>query len=183
VKREFLRNLPNLLSVARLLAAPALFWFLWSESWRPALAVLACAAITDALDGFVARRFDAASRAGEILDPVADKVLISGAFLGLALNGGVEKWLAGLVVGRDALILLVACGGLLRASRRRFPPSLLGKASTIFQAVFLIALVAALASAFPQSVLAPLKWSTAAFTALSGADYARRTLVKPLAGD
>lgn len=175
-----MKQLPNLLSLARLLAAPVLFWLLWSERWRPALAVLAGAAVTDALDGLAARRFDAASRAGEILDPVADKVLMGAAFLALALNGGVEKWLAGLVVGRDALILLVASGGLLRASRRRFPPSLLGKASTIFQAAFLIALVAALASAFPQSVLAPLKWSTAAFTALSGADYARRTFAKPV---
>jgi cardiolipin synthase (CMP-forming) len=175
------KRLPNLLSVARLLAAPVLFWFLWSERWRPALAVLAGAAITDALDGFAARRFDAASRAGEILDPVADKVLMGGAFLALALNGRIEKWLTGLVVGRDALILLVASSVLLRASRRRFPPSLLGKASTIFQAAFLIALVTALASAFPQSVLAPLKWSTAAFTALSGADYARRTFAKPVA--
>jgi cardiolipin synthase (CMP-forming) len=181
--RQFLRSLPNLLSVARLLAAPGLFWLLWSERWRPALAVLAGAAVTDVLDGWAARRFGAASRAGEILDPVADKVLMGGAFLALALNGRVEKWLAGLVVGRDALILLVASGGLLLASRRRFPPSLLGKASTIFQAVFLIALVAALASAFPQSVLAPLKWCAAGLTALSGADYARRTLVKPIAGE
>lgn len=178
-----MKHLPNLLSVARLLAAPVLFWFLWSERWRPALAVLAGAAVTDALDGLAARRFDAASRTGEILDPIADKVLMGAAFLALALNGAVEKWLAGLVVGRDALILLVASGGLLRASRRRFPPSLLGKASTMFQAAFLIALVAALASAFPQSVLAPLKWSTAVFTALSGADYARRTLGRPVAGD
>lgn len=171
-----MKHLPNLLSAARLAAAPFLFFLLWRQYWGWALWVIAFAALTDALDGFAARRLNAASRSGEVLDPVADKVLLSGAFLALAMNGAIEVWLAALVIGRDALILAMAGVGLIRSRSSRFPPSIWGKASTVFQALFIVALAGSLASAVPGVLLAILKWMTAALTVWSGIDYARRVV-------
>jgi cardiolipin synthase len=167
------RHLPNLLSVTRLAAAPFVFILLWKQWWGWGLWVLIVAALTDALDGFIARRLGAASRSGEIVDPIADKALLSGAFLAMVLNGSIELWLAALVIGRDVLILLLG-GALMRATGRRFPPSIWGKASTILQALFILALVGSLASAVPGVILEILKWGMAALTAWSGIDYARR---------
>ena len=169
-----MKNLPNALSAARLVLAPVLFVFLWRQYWGWALWVIAFAALTDALDGLVARRFHAATRTGEVLDPIADKILLGGAFVAMALNGSIEVWLALLVIGRDVLILTMAGGALARSSDRRFPPSIWGKASTVFQVLFILALVANLAAALPGAVLSVLKWTMAALTAWSGIDYARR---------
>jgi CDP-diacylglycerol--glycerol-3-phosphate 3-phosphatidyltransferase len=146
---------------------------LWKQYWGWGLWILLFAALTDALDGFLARRFKAASRAGEVLDPIADKVLLSGAFFAMVLNGAVEIWLAALVIGRDVLILALG-GALIRTTGRRFPPSIWGKASTLLQALFVVALIGTLTSAVPGALLAILKWGAAALTAWSGIDYARR---------
>ena len=155
------------------MAASVVFVLLWKQYWGWGVLVLIFAALTDALDGFIARHFGVASRGGEILDPVADKALLSGAFLAMVLNGSIELWLAALVIGRDLLILLLG-GALMRTTGRRFPPSIWGKASTILQALFILALVGTLAAAVPGLVLTILKWATAALTAWSGIDYARK---------
>jgi len=171
-----LKYVPNLLSIIRLAAAPFVFVLLWKQYWGWGLWLLIFAALTDVADGFAARRLQVSSRTGEVLDPIADKVLLSGAFLAMALNGSIELWLAILVVGRDVLILAISGGVLARSSGRRFPPSLWGKASTVLQALFISALVANLASAVPGPVVTVLKYLMAALTAWSGIDYARNAM-------
>jgi cardiolipin synthase len=166
------KYVPNLLSLMRLASAPLLFYLLLKQDWIWALWLIALAALTDALDGWLARRLGANSRPGEVLDPIADKALLSGAFLALTWTGAVELWLAGLVIGRDVLILAMAGRTLLHASSRRFPPSQWGKASTVFQALFVVVLVATLAGAMFAPIVAVLKWGTAGLTSLSGVDYA-----------
>ncbi|MBV8842973.1 MAG: CDP-diacylglycerol--glycerol-3-phosphate 3-phosphatidyltransferase [Bryobacterales bacterium] len=169
-----MKHLPNLLSIARLVLAPFVFVLLWKQYWGWALWLLILAALTDVLDGFFARRLRVTSRRGEVLDPIADKVLLSGAFLAMVLNGSIEAWLAAIVIGRDVLILSFTGGALARSAGRRFPPSLWGKISTFFQALFVLAVAANLASAVPGSIVSILKWATAVFTIVSGVDYARR---------
>jgi CDP-diacylglycerol--glycerol-3-phosphate 3-phosphatidyltransferase len=167
------KSIPNLLSLARLAAAPYLFLVLWHRQWSSALAVIVFAAVTDFLDGFLARRWQVNSAFGEALDPIADKALLSGAFVALWLAGSIEGWLAGVVLGRDALILLFAGVVLLVSKdRRRFPPSQLGKISTGMQ----IALVIAIAMQVPAAIIEILKWATVALTAGSGIDYAGTAL-------
>jgi cardiolipin synthase (CMP-forming) len=166
-----IRSLPNLLSLARLAIAPYLFWLLWRGHFNAALAAIVVAGITDGLDGYLARRLQVSSRAGEILDPIADKVLLSGAFVALWLNGSVEGWLAAIIFGRDALILVAAGVALLFAkSPRRFPPSIWGKLSTIAQ----VALVMTLAARLPEPVSGIVKWTTAVLTVGSFVHYAWR---------
>ena len=163
--------LPNLLTGARLAAAPYLFWLLWSRQWALAFAVMVFAAFTDFLDGYCARRWSGHSRVGEVFDPIADKVLLSGAFVALWLAGAVETWLAVVVLGRDVLILLVGGGAMLLTRKSyRFPPSMLGKVSTGFQ----IALVIAIVLQTPAWVVGTLTWATAALALMSGVGYGRR---------
>jgi cardiolipin synthase (CMP-forming) len=171
-----IQSLPNLLSIARLAIAPYLFWALWRGHFSAALVAILVAGITDGLDGYLARRLKVSSRTGEVLDPIADKVLLSGAFVALWLSGLLEGWLASIILGRDALILLAAgvTLGLSRKSRskapRRFPPSIWGKLSTIVQ----VALVVTLAARLPEPLLGIVKWTTAALTVVSFIHYSWR---------
>jgi len=173
---QMVKHLPNLLTFARLALAPYLFLLLWRREYRPVLALFLIVAITDALDGWIARTFDAASRLGAYLDPVADKILLSGIFLMLALSGAIEVWLAVLVLGRDLLILLAALWLYLVKTLRSFPPSPWGKASTFAQIAFVVAVVTHLAGFVSVQVALPFEWATVAFTVWSGVDYARRAV-------
>lgn len=155
--------------------APFLFILIRQEHFGWALALFLAAGISDALDGAAARKLGAQSRFGEVLDPVADKLLLSGVIFVLAMEGYVDWWLAGVVFGRDLLILLFAAGVLvLSKSRRRFPPSPLGKASTLMQILFVLAILGFLAGITPVFLVPVFKWLTAALTVLSAGDYARR---------
>jgi cardiolipin synthase (CMP-forming) len=163
--------LPNLLSLVRLALAPYLFWALWREHFNAALIVILVAGVTDGLDGYLARKLRVSSRTGEVLDPIADKVLLSAAFIALWLDGYLEGWLAAIILGRDALILLAAGVTLLLSRRqKRFPPSTWGKLSTIVQ----LALVVTLAARLGQPLLGVVKWTTAALTIISFVHYSWR---------
>lgn len=165
-----MKHLPNLLSAARLAMAPWVIVLILRGDSTTVLLWFAIAAVTDALDGFLARRMGVESAAGQILDPVADKVLLSGVFVALAVVAAIPWWLAWLVLGRDALILLFAAGTLLFTKvRRNFPPTIWGKLSTIGQMIFVLAVVMKLAV-----IVTPLLWLTAFLTAWSALDYARR---------
>jgi cardiolipin synthase len=173
------RQIPNLLSAARLALAPYIFYLLAVREYRAVLVWFGVAAITDALDGFLARRLGSHSRVGAYLDPLADKVLLSGSFLVLALNGAIPVWLAVVVLGRDALILVFAVGAMLvTKTRRSFPPSGWGKLSTIVQMVFVLAAVAYGAGWGDARVVRALEGMTAVLTVWSGANYAWRGLAQ-----
>lgn len=167
-------NAPNALTALRLLIAPFAIRSVVQHEFRLALILFACAAATDGLDGWAARRFRAITPLGAYLDPVADKVLLSGAFLSLAAASLVPVWYVALVFGRDFLILLGAGLALALTSRRRFPPSKWGKLSTFLQILTAVSFL--VWGAFPQLAIpgAPtaLLWSSAAVTAWSGLDYA-----------
>lgn len=164
--------IPNLLSAARLAIAPYLFLLLWRREYRVALILCFLAGITDALDGLLARQLHASSRLGAYLDPIADKILLSGAFLTLALDGAVAAWLAALVFGRDLLILLLAAAGFLFMNARSFPPSIWGKLSTAAQIAFVFALLAHFSGFVPALYVDILKWMVASLAVWSGAHYA-----------
>jgi cardiolipin synthase len=164
--------LPNALSAARLALAPWLFYLLWHRQYGLALIVIFLAGVTDGLDGLLARAFGAASKLGAYLDPVADKVLLSGAFLTLALDGAVAKWLAVLVLGRDALILIFACVAFLFTSVRSFPPSFWGKASTTSQIIYIVVLLAHFTGLLGAIFVTLAEYSAAALTVWSFLHYA-----------
>jgi cardiolipin synthase len=171
------KHLPNLLTAARLALTPYLFWLMVRHEYRTIIRWFIAIAVTDVVDGFLARRFEASSRLGAYLDPVADKVLLSGTFLVLALTGAMEGWLAVVVLGRDVVILAAAGVLYLSAGRRNFPPSPWGKLSTFVQILFLCFLIGNLSGIAVAPAVEALKWLTVALVAISLGDYARRVAV------
>jgi cardiolipin synthase len=131
--RRVFRHLPNFLTGLRLAAAPTLALLLVSGSDRAALGVFAFAGLSDAADGYLAKRFGLATRFGRLLDPAADKLLMTAAFLTLALLNIAPPWLTFLVIARDSAIV----GGILLARALALPvriePLLIGKACTAIQ--------------------------------------------------
>jgi len=105
------------------------------------------------------------------MDPVADKVLLSGSFLTLGLKGVIPLWLMMIVLGRDLLILGFAVIALARKLRREFPPSVWGKASTAAQIAYVLFVVGHEANITPLIVATILGWIAAALTLWSGIDY------------
>jgi cardiolipin synthase len=133
-------TLPNALTALRLVLAPVFLWLYASGDVRRALPVFAVAAGSDLLDGLVARLLRQHSRLGEILDPIADKLLAFCALVALAWAGRVPAWLPALVVGRDAVIvagafLLQAVG---IAQRLRVIPTRAGKYTTFALALLVV---------------------------------------------
>ena len=137
-------NLPNLLTIGRLVLVPLIVRELWLHDFRLALLLVFIAGATDAVDGFLARRFMWATRLGAYLDPIADKALLVSVYVMLAVDGVVPVWLVGLVLGRDVLILAMVAWGWFVARVRSFPPSVWGKVSTFLQIATALAVMSSL---------------------------------------
>jgi cardiolipin synthase len=170
-----LSYLPNIFSAARLFLAPYIFWLMWNRSYGPVLALFLFCGITDGLDGWIARRWNAQSRIGAMLDPIGDKLLLSGSFVVLAIDGAMEWWLAALVIGRDIVILLFAAAVLAFSKRKaEFPPSWWGKSSTVAQICYILALIGHLGGFLPVILPQFGKICVLGFLAISSVDYARQ---------
>ena len=171
-----MQQIPLLLTLLRLFSSPLLAWLLFQSRFREALVLVLVAGITDWLDGWTARKFQVSGKAGVVLDPLADKVLLVTLFVVLTLIGLLPVWMLLLGIGRDLVIVTGAL--LLRLFRgfRQFLPSLWGKVSTFFQIV-LVFLVLTYA-AYPNQLLWHLRelalLLSALFTIISGLDYIRR---------
>ena len=173
-----LASLPNLLTIARLLLAPFIFRAILDGRHVVALVLFACAALTDGLDGILARRFRQTTSAGAFLDPIADKFLLSGVYLALALAGSVPWWLVIVVLGRDVFLLASSAIVMGFTDFRQFQPSVWGKISTLVQIVCAIAWMLQNAGISPQlhTIAQALIWPTAAVTLWSGVYYIGRAL-------
>ncbi len=164
-------NAANLLTTARIVATPFVIQAILHGFYTRALLLLAVAALTDFLDGAVARRFSLSSRAGAYLDPIADKLLLSGVFVALGAARLAPWWLIFLIFGRDLYILLGAGIILALTKVRGFPPSVWGKISTFVQ------IATALVCLVERPVFPPLLWPCAAFTVWSGIHYTVRSII------
>jgi cardiolipin synthase len=126
-------NLPNLFTLARLLLAPFVAADILHDRYGRAIVLFFLAGLSDVIDGFLARRFQASTSVGAYFDPIADKILLSVIYVSLGVAGAMPWWMVGVVFGRDVLILAMAAYGLLFTTVRKFPPSVWGKISTFFQ--------------------------------------------------
>ncbi len=167
-----LRHLPNVITTMRLAAAPVTAGLLAAGHFNAALGLFAFAGLSDAADGFLAKRFNFGSKLGRILDPAADKALMLVLFVTLAALGNVPVWLAATVIARDVAIL----GGLTLAVVSRAPirvrPLIVGKLCTALQVLYIGWHLAALAFEFPAGILEPGDaYAVAAITWLSGFAY------------
>ncbi|DBA78311.1 TPA: hypothetical protein ACH3X2_008256 [Trebouxia sp. C0005] len=98
-------NIPNALSMARLVSGPIIAWLILNEQWGVALVSLAISGASDWADGYVAKRFGQSSVLGSYLDPLADKVLIGSVVAALGYQGSLPLWLVSVIIGRDVVLL------------------------------------------------------------------------------
>jgi cardiolipin synthase len=178
-----MKHVPNILTVLRLAATPYVLFLVWQRRYGLAILLFIAVGLTDVADGFVARTFRAHSNLGALLDPIADKTLLSGTFLVLALTRAMDWWIAAIVLGRDAAILLGACFLYLSGSRKKFPPSAWGKASTLVQIVYVCFLMGTLAGIPVAAAALALQWLVAVLALISLLDYIRRAAQKPAAAN
>jgi cardiolipin synthase len=177
-----LRQIPNSLCVLRMLLVVPTVGLLIRAEYAATLLVFAVAAVTDALDGFLAKRFDWTSELGKVLDPIADKLLLVAAFVTLAVIGLSPGWLAATVVLRDVIIALGAGIFRYRYGELRGHPTSVSKFNTLCQILYVLAVVAAAALGWPDaSVILGLGALVFVTTVVSGTDYvltyARRAAV------
>lgn len=142
-------TIPNLLSVLRMGLVPLFIIAVLNDQPLRALILFLVAGVTDALDGFIARVANQQSLLGAYLDPIADKILLTSAYISLSipsLNHGVQipLWITVLVIARDLLIVVMAVILALASGIRNFPPSKLSKFNTLVQVVtVLVVLISA----------------------------------------
>ena len=166
-------NLANLVTLGRLLMVVPLVWLIATGRLEAAFWLFVAAGISDVVDGFIAKNFNAKTELGAILDPLADKALLDGIYLALAIVGWLPAWLAVMVLGRDLLIVV----GVVLIRRRdpvfRAMPLAIGKINTFAQ-ILLAACAIADAGGWIdlEAQVAALVVLVATTTALSGAGYA-----------
>ncbi|MGO9389809.1 CDP-alcohol phosphatidyltransferase family protein [Rhodoblastus sp.] len=167
--------LPNLISLARLALVPVSVDMIATRRWPEALAIFIVAGVSDALDGWVARRFDLRSELGAYLDAVADKALLICDFVTLAIVGVLPMALALLVVTRDLMIIGAVVLSWLLDRPMEIRPLWISKANTFTQIGFIALVLASLAFAWRTGPwLLAGQWLVAALTLASLAAYFRR---------
>jgi cardiolipin synthase len=137
-------SIPNLITLARILLVPVVVWAIASNQMLFAFLLFAAAGVSDAVDGFLAKRFGMASELGAYLDPLADKVLIVSIYVSLGIADALPRWLVILVVSRDLLIV----GGVLFSWLLNRPvsvkPHMVSKVNTAVQLLLVGLALAAL---------------------------------------
>ena len=189
-RRALLRGpwtLPNFITLLRLAALPFFLYAISQGRFGIALVLFVAAGISDGIDGYLARRFDMQSALGAYLDPIADKLLLMSSYLFLTIPSfpaavKIPMWLAFMVISRDVLLLTVALLLILSGSRRRFPPTWLGKVTTVTLITTVLFVLCANLWSWPRPVVL-IAFGAAATTAiLSGFDYVYGVAVQSAPG-
>jgi cardiolipin synthase len=166
-------NLANLVTLGRLLIVFPLVWLIATDRMDAAFWLFVAAGVSDVVDGYIAKNFNSRTELGACLDPLADKALLAGIYLALAIGGGLPVWLAALVLARDLLIVM----GVVLIRRRnpvfRAVPLAIGKINTFAQILLAACAIADRGGWIElESQVAALIVLVAMTTLLSGAGYA-----------
>jgi cardiolipin synthase (CMP-forming) len=169
---QVLNNLPNLITLARMLMTPLAVLMIISQRFMPAFLIFILAGVSDAIDGFIAKRFNLRSELGAYLDPLADKALLISIYVSLAIYAGLPAWIAVTVVSRDVMILVAVLVSWLLDKPVEIRPVWVSKLNTVAQiALAGFALGARAYGLDPQPSQTALEWTVAATTLASGGVY------------
>ncbi|TCK17835.1 cardiolipin synthase [Thiogranum longum] len=166
------RDIPNLITIGRILLVIPVTWALLDGRYALALALFFIAGFSDALDGFLAKHFHWTSRLGALLDPLADKALLISCYAALTWNALLPAWLFGLVVLRDVVIVSGAVLYNFRVERLDARPTLVSKLNTLLQIVLVLLVIFHQATGYGDSQW--ITWLVYAVTLSilwSGLDY------------
>ncbi len=179
IAKEQVLNVPNQLTVLRLLLSVALFVLIAFEYYLTSFFVFAVAAGTDWLDGYYARKYGQVTTLGRILDPFVDKIIVCGTFIFLAAveGSGVVPWMAVVVVGRE--LLVTALRSFLEGEGADFSAAMAGKLKMVVQCLAVLVSLYALYHGQPYPLaldwaLAISVWAAVLLTLYSGASYVHR---------
>jgi len=170
-----LRWIPNAICVVRIALVPPVVWSLFEQRYEVALVLFVVAGGSDGLDGFLAKRFAWQTRLGSLLDPIADKTLVSSTFVTLGLIGLVPIGVVVIVVARDVVIVAGALAYHFLVARVQGLPSLVSKLNTAFQLLFVVCVLANAAYGWIPATLLLVIGAACVFTAIvSGLNYVVR---------
>ncbi|HUK92391.1 MAG TPA: CDP-alcohol phosphatidyltransferase family protein [Blastocatellia bacterium] len=168
----------NLLTCLRIVLIVPFVYSLRAGNYRIAIVIFFAASITDFFDGYVARKFDQQSTLGRFIDPLADKILVTAAYVVIAIpHAGLPSipiWLAAAVIGRDVFILAGSLAVYLTTKFTGFKPSVISKTNTVVELGFILywMIVNAIEGLAPLRALKPICYGLVAVTvAASGCDY------------
>jgi cardiolipin synthase (CMP-forming) len=167
-------NLPNFITLGRVFSVPVIFWLLVSGQSKAAFVIFVAAGVSDAVDGYIAKRFHWQTELGAYLDPLADKLLIVSIFIALGVRGELPLWLVLAVVSRDFLILAGVMLVWLMEHPLKIKPFIVSKFNTLSQLV--LASLVLFDMAFEthlETVRSVLIWLTGVLTVLSLMAYMR----------
>ncbi len=169
-------NIPNLLTLLRILLVPVTVIFLMQGNFTKALVVLVVSGITDALDGFLARVLNQQTVLGAYLDPIADKALLASCFVTLSIKGIIPGWFTVIVISRDLIILIGIAIMSIMSIPYKISPSFIGKITTTLQLFTLVSFLMfrILPGMIDYIWLLVLQWITVLFTVISGLNYMLR---------
>jgi cardiolipin synthase len=166
------RDIPNLITIGRMLLVPPTTWALVEHHYTLALSLFLVAGVSDGLDGLLAKQFDWTSRLGAILDPLADKALLVACYAALSWTGLLPGWLFALVVLRDVVIVAGAITYHFRIAHLDAEPTLVSKLNTLMQILLVLLVVVQQAVGWvPPEWIEPLIYLVSATTLWSGIDY------------
>lgn len=167
-----LNQIPNILTVLRILLILPFALSVYESLYTQALIIFFIAGLSDGVDGFLARQFNWKSRFGAIADPLADKLLLITAYVMLMWTDQLPGWLLVLILGRDLIIVVGALLYHYFVSHYEIKPSLLGKACTLLQIVYVLTLMISLAGwPMPLWAIDYGLYLVAFITSLSGIHY------------
>lgn len=166
------RDIPNLLTFARIVLVPPTVWLLLERHFGWALVLFFIAGVSDGLDGLLAKRFNWTSRLGALLDPLADKLLLISCYLVLAWLGLLPVWLVVLVLLRDLIIVLGATAYHFRIEKLEADPTIVSKLNTVMQILLVLLVISGRAFELEVSELLEIMiYAVAVTTVWSGVDY------------
>ena len=177
-------TLPNFITLLRLTALPFFLLAIADGRFGIALGLFVAAGVSDGIDGYLARRFAMKSALGAYLDPIADKLLLTSSYVFLAIPAypgrvRIPVWLAVMVLSRDFLLLLVSLLLILASGRKRFPPTWVGKVTTVVQILTVLFVLCANLWDWPRPLILVAFGAAATMTVLSGFDYVYRVARNP----
>jgi cardiolipin synthase (CMP-forming) len=141
-------SIPNIITLGRILLVPFIVWAIASNQMEIAFGIFIVAGVSDAVDGFLAKRFNMASELGALLDPLADKALLVSIYMALGIWGAVPRWIVILVVSRDIMIVAAVIVSWLFGKPIPMKPLMVSKLNTVAQVAFAALVLAALGFGF-----------------------------------
>lgn len=176
--------LPNAISMLRIALVPPILLLILNGRFAPALVLFVIAGLSDGLDGFLAKRYNWYTRLGALLDPVADKLLVAGTFITLALTQSIPVWLAAAVILRDLVIVAGAIAYNFVVKPVQGEPTRISKLNTALQLLFLVFVLSRNAFGWPDEIAVTLLGAAVLTTVvISGVDYVLSWSKRARAGD